>query len=60
MNKIPEQKIPFNGDTLEWRGKKLNEMNKKQLIDIIVQFFQINLALQEEIKTHKHILTPYS
>ncbi len=53
-----EQKPGFNGDTLEWRGKKLNEMGKKQLIDLIVQFFQINLALQEEIKIHKHILTP--
>jgi hypothetical protein len=50
----------FNGDTLEWQGKVLSEMNKKQLIDIIVQLFQVNLALQEEAKTHKHILTPYS
>jgi hypothetical protein len=50
----------FNGNTLEWRGKKLNEMNKKQLIDIIVNMFTINLGLQEEIKQHKHILTPYS
>ena len=49
--------IPFNGETLEWRGKKLNEMNKKQLIDIIVQFFQINLALQEELKIHTRILS---
>ena len=57
---MTEQEMPFNGNTLEWRGKKLNEMNKKQLIDIVVQFFQMNLALQEEIKEHKHILTPYS
>ena len=57
---MTEQEMPFNGNTLEWRGKKLNEMNKKQLIDLIVQFFQMNLALQEEAKQHKHILTPYS
>ena len=55
-----DNQIPFNGNTLEWRGKKLDEMNKKQLIDIIVNLFTINVALQEEQKTHKHILTPYS
>lgn len=52
-----EEQQGFNGETLEWRGRKLNDMNKKQLIDLIVQFFQVNLALQEEIKAHKHILS---
>ena len=52
-----EKKPGFNGDTLEWRGRKLKEMQKRELINIIVHFFQINLALQEEIKTHKHILS---
>jgi hypothetical protein len=47
----------FNGDTLRWKDKPLNEMNKKQLIDIIVQLFQINLALQQEMKQHKRILS---
>lgn len=53
----PEQQ-GFNGDTLEWKGKKLKEMQHKELIDLVVQFFQINLALQEEIKQHTRILTP--
>jgi len=50
----------FNEETLEWKGKKLKEMHHKELVDIIVNLFKINLAMQEEMKQHKKILTPYS
>ena len=52
-----EKKPAFNGDTLEWRGRKLKEMQKRELIDIVVNMFTINLALQEEMKEHKRILS---
>ncbi len=52
-----EEQQGFNENTLEWKGKKLKELHHKELIDIIIHFFQINLALQEEIKAHKHILS---
>ncbi len=48
----------FNGDTLEWRGKKLKEMHHKELIDIIVHFFKMNLAMQAELKKYERITKP--
>jgi hypothetical protein len=54
------QQQGFNENTLEWKGKKLKEMHHKELIDIIVNLFKINLALQTEMEQHKRILTPYS
>ena len=48
----------FNENTLEWRGKKLKDMQHKELVDIIIALFASNLASQEEMKQHKRILTP--
>jgi len=57
INEEPEQQ-GFNENTLEWRGKKLKDMQHKELVNIIVNLFAINLAQQEELKQHKRILTP--
>jgi len=56
INEEPEQQ-GFNENTLEWRGKKLKDMQHKELVDIIINLFAINLAQQEELKQHKRILT---
>ena len=53
-----EQEQGFNGDTLEWKGKKLKEKHHKELIDIIVYFFQMNLAMQAELKKYERITKP--
>jgi len=47
----------FNENTLEWKGKPLKEMQHKELVDIIVRLFQINLAMQKEMNEHKRILS---
>jgi len=47
----------FNEHTLEWKGKKLKDMQHKELVDIIVHLFTINVAMQQELKQHKRILS---
>ena len=55
----------LNENTLEWRGRKLKDMQRKELIEALVNLFAANLALQEELKQYKRasgsgIITPYS
>lgn len=47
----------FNENTLEWKGKKLKEMQHKELVDIIVHLFTINVAMQQELKTTQRIIS---
>ena len=56
LDKEPEQQ-GFNEHTLEWQGKKLKDMQHKELVDIIVRLFQTNLAQQAELKTTQRILS---
>ena len=44
----------FNEHTLEWRGRKLKELHHKELIDIIVHFFKMNLAMQQKLKAYEN------
>jgi len=48
----------FNEHTLEWKGKKLKEMTRTGLIDIIVHLFTVCIAMQQEIKATQRILEP--
>jgi len=54
----------LNENTLEWKGTKLKDLSKKNLIDILVNLFRANLILQQKIKEHEQknriIHTPYS
>ena len=45
----------FNEHTLEWRGKKLKDLQHKELIDIIVHFYQMNIAQRMKIKEFEDI-----
>ncbi len=54
---LEDQEQGFNGNTLEWRGRKLKELSDKELIDVIVHFFELNLALQAELETTKHVIS---
>lgn len=47
----------FNENTLEWKGRPLKEMQHKELVDIIVHLFTVNVAMQQEIKEHRRILS---
>ena len=47
----------FNEHTLEWKGKKLKEIQHKELVDIIVHLFTINVAMQQELKTTQRIIS---
>ena len=51
-----KQEQGFNENTLEWKGKKLKEMQHKELVDIIVHLFTINVAMQQELKTTQRII----
>lgn len=57
-DKLQEQ--GFNERTLEWRGIPLKEMQHKQLIELVINQFRVNIALREELKVTNRILTPYS
>ena len=54
----------LNENTLEWKGTKLKDLSKKNIIDILVNLFRANLILQQKIKEHEQknriIHTPYS
>ena len=45
----------FNEHTLEWKGKKLKDLHHKELIDIIVNFLQKNIALRTKVKEFEDI-----
>jgi len=47
----------FNENTLEWKGRPLKEMHHKELVDIICNLFTVNVAMQQEIKEHRRILS---
>jgi len=60
--KEEQQQQAFNGNTLEWQGRKLKDMHSKELIDIIVHFFEMNLDMQAKIKKQEdinRIIQPY-
>jgi len=52
------QEQGFNERTLEWRGTPLKEMQRKQLIELVINQFRVNIALREELKVTNRILTP--
>jgi len=45
----------FNEHTLEWKGKKLKDHQHKELIDIIIHFYQMNIALRIKVKEFEDI-----
>ena len=45
----------FNENTLEWKGRKLKDLQSTELIDIIVNFLQINIALRTKVKEFEDI-----
>ena len=54
INEKPNEQ-GLNENNIEWKGKKLKDMQHKELVDIIVHLFASNLALQEENKTIKRV-----
>ncbi len=48
----------FNPDTIEWKNKKLKEMTKRELIDLVVNQFAVNIAMKEELKQTQRIMNP--
>ena len=48
----------FNPDTIEWKGKKLKEMTNRELIDLVVNQFAVNIAMKEELKQTQRIMNP--
>ena len=57
-DKLQEQ--GFNERTISWRGMPLKEMQRKQLTELVINQFRVNIALREELKVTNRILTPYS
>ncbi len=48
----------FNEHTVEWRGRKLKELTKKELINLVINQFAINFAMKQELEQTQKILQP--